>query len=310
MQIGLMMRSSQHKAPGCGRTVRWSELRELARLAEDIGVDTLFVADHLVFRPAPGLTIPNGRASGVWEGWTLLTALSQVTQRVRLGPFVACTTFRNPALLAEMADTLDEVSNGRLILGLGAGWHEPEHAAFGYSFEPRVSRFEEALQIIVPLLHEGHVDFEGRFYQARECELLPRGPRAGGPPIWIGARRPRMMALAARYADAYNTDMLQDPADLDGVRAGFKILDDACRSVDRDPSTMLRTSGAFVALEGAANDPAGLPSGYVSGSTGEVVDWFRRLRATGVEHATIWLSPWNARGLEQLAPIVEAVHRL
>ena len=128
------------------------------------------------------------------------------TSRIELGPFVACNSFRNPALLAKMAVTLDEVSDGRLVLGIGAGWHEPEYHAFGYPYDHRVGRFEEALQIIAPLLREGRVDFEGRYCQARDCEIAPRGTPAGWPPILIGAQRPRMMRLAARFADIYDTD--------------------------------------------------------------------------------------------------------
>ena len=119
---------------------------------------------------------------------------------------MACTGFRNPAILAKMADTLDEVSDGRVVLGLGAGWHEPEYDAFGIPYDHRVGRFEEALAIIVPLLREGRVDFQGQYYQARDCVLAPRGPRRRGPPILIGAQRPRMLALAARYADLYDAD--------------------------------------------------------------------------------------------------------
>jgi alkanesulfonate monooxygenase SsuD/methylene tetrahydromethanopterin reductase-like flavin-dependent oxidoreductase (luciferase family) len=114
-----------------------------------------------------------------------------VTERVELAPLVTCTGYRNPALLAKIADTVDEISGGRLILALGAGWHEPEYRAFGFPYDHRVGRFEEALAIIVPLLREGRVDFQGQYYQVRDCVLEPRGPRAGGPPILIGAQRPR-----------------------------------------------------------------------------------------------------------------------
>jgi probable F420-dependent oxidoreductase len=307
MQIGLVMRNGGQPAPGAGRTVRWAELRELARVAEEVGIDTLFVPDHLIFRRSETVRLPEGESRGVWEVWTILSALAVVTSRVTLGPFVACTGFRNPALLAKMADTLDEVSGGRLILGLGAGWHEPEHAAFGYPFDHRVSRFEEALGIIVPLLREGRVDFQGKYYQARECELRPRGPRPTGPPIWIGATRPRMLGLVARYADAYNTDMLPDPAAPDAVKGPFEVLDAACREVGRDPATIVRTAGCFLALEGAEHDPAGFPSGYLSGSTEQVVERLRALREAGVEHMTFWLSPWTTKGVEQLGRIAEAV---
>src|SRR5215216_3659600 len=199
LQLGLELRNGELRWPGGGRTVGWSELREMAIIAEAVGFDTLFVADHLLFRNSPPLVMPEGESRGVWEAWTLLSPLAEATSRVALGPFVACTSFRNPALLARMADTLDEVSGGRLILGLGAGWHQPEFDAFGYPFDHRASRFAEAIQIIVPLLREGRVDFRGQYYRADDCELRPRGPRPNGPPIWIGAWGSRMMGLVARY---------------------------------------------------------------------------------------------------------------
>jgi alkanesulfonate monooxygenase SsuD/methylene tetrahydromethanopterin reductase-like flavin-dependent oxidoreductase (luciferase family) len=307
MQIGLMLRSAEHNA---GRVIRWAELRDLAQAAERVGVDSLWVPDHLLFRTSGEIVVPGGGTSGIWEGWTLITALSQATERATIGPFVACTSFRNPALLAKMADTLDEVSAGRLILGLGAGWHEPEYQAFDYPFDRRVSRFEEALQIIVPLLREGHVDFEGRFYRARDAELRPRGPRPHGPPIWIGARKPRMMRLAARYADAFNTDQLLEPTNLDVPRAMFAELDQAARAVGRDPAAIRRTSGCFVALEGAEAEPGGVPPGALRGSTDTIVEWLHRLRATGVDHCTFWLLPWTVAGVEQLGRIVEAAHTM
>ena len=304
LQLGLMMRNGQNQPAGAGRVVRWTELRELAKLAEEIGIDTLFVPDHLIFRNAPPIVVPEGESRGVWEAWTLLTALAAVTTRVTLGPFVACTAFRSPALLAKMADTLDEVSDGRLILGLGAGWHPPEFDAFGYPFDHLAGRFDEALQIILPLLREGHVDFAGQYYQARECELLPRGPRPHGPPIWIGAKGPRMMRLVARHADAYNTVTHATPASL---AEPFGRLDDACREVGRDPSTIKRTAGCFVMLPGAEDDAPGLPDQSIRGTTEEVADQLRAFHAAGVEHMTCFLGPWNARGLEAFGRVIQAL---
>src|SRR5688500_11103907 len=159
----------------------WHELRAFAQRVEAIGFDSLWVPDHLLWREEGEA----GRTIGVWEGWSILAALAAVTERIELGTLVLCTAFRNPALLAKMADTVDEISGGRLILGVGAGYHEPEFRAFGYSFERRIDRFAEALQIIHPLLRTGSVDFRGRWYTAEECELRPRGPRPNGPPLMI-----------------------------------------------------------------------------------------------------------------------------
>jgi alkanesulfonate monooxygenase SsuD/methylene tetrahydromethanopterin reductase-like flavin-dependent oxidoreductase (luciferase family) len=230
-----------------------------------------------------------------------------VTSRVTIGPFVACTGFRNPALLAKMADTLDEVSGGRLILGLGAGWHEPEYTAFGYPFDHLAGRFEEALQIIVPLLREGHVDFRGRYYEARECELRPRGPRPTGPPIWIGAAKPRMLRLVARYADAYNTVWHAGPDELAGP---FGELDAACREVGRDPRTVARTAGCFVTLPGSEHLASAPPGRAVTGTPAEIAARLHAFAVAGARHMTIILDPWDARGIERFGSVIEALRKL
>ena len=185
LKVGILLPEGEGRMSGA--TATWGDLVSLARLAEDVGIDSLWIPDHLLYRT-------EGETSrGTAESCTLLAALAAVTNRIELGSFVTCTSFRNPALLAKIADTIDEISDGRLILGLGAGWHEPEYLAYGYPFDHRVSRFEEALVIISGLLRDGHIDFEGQYYQARDCELRPRGPRPNGPPIMIGTTGKRML---------------------------------------------------------------------------------------------------------------------
>ena len=184
---------------------RWPELARLATLAEAVGFDAVFVPDHLIIGPVALLGHSRGRVARDLGGL-------DAPRRARRGD-PACRDrgvrhrrgLPQPALLAKMAVTVDEVSGGRLILGLGCGSHPPEYTAFGYPYDHRVDRFEEVLQILVPLLREGRVDFVGRYHTARACELLPRGPRPGGPPIWIAAYQPRMMRLAARWGDAFVT---------------------------------------------------------------------------------------------------------
>ncbi len=162
-----------------GQTTRWTDIHAMAKMVEEVGFDSLWLPDHLLVQTAD-------ESVGVWECTSILSALAATTTRVELGTLVACNTFRNPALLAKMADTIDEISGGRFTLGIGAGHMDPEYHAFGYPVDHRYSRFEEAIQIIHGLLREGCIDFEGTFYQARDCELLPRGPRPMGPPIMIG----------------------------------------------------------------------------------------------------------------------------
>jgi alkanesulfonate monooxygenase SsuD/methylene tetrahydromethanopterin reductase-like flavin-dependent oxidoreductase (luciferase family) len=251
MKLGLMLPIGVG-ALGDGRPVPWTELREIARLAEAVGFDTLLAPDHLLFRRSPpgnvpAVDMPEGKSRGIWEAWSILCATAEATRRVNLGPFVACTAFRNPALLAKMAMTLDEISGGRVVLGLGAGWHQPEFEAFGYPFDHRVSRFEEALQIITGLFREGRVDFAGQYYQARDCEIVPRGPRPQGPPIFIGAQGPRMLRLAARYADSFDADFHLAPGP---VAERIEALRGVCAEVGRDPSTMSWMAGTRVALTG------------------------------------------------------------
>src|SRR5437763_8270703 len=222
-----------------GSTASWADLFAFAERAEALGFDSLWVPDHL-------LLTWQEQTHGIWECWSLLAALAAVTSRVALGPLVTCTAFRSPALLAKMADTVDEISGGRLIVGLGAGWNGPEDRAFGLPSDHRVDRFEEALQIIVPLLRTGHVDFEGRYYQARNCELQPRGPRPGGPPILIGAKGPRMLRLAATYADLWNAEgPLRRPEEIIPLRASG---DAACGEVGRNPATLGRSASVAINL--------------------------------------------------------------
>jgi alkanesulfonate monooxygenase SsuD/methylene tetrahydromethanopterin reductase-like flavin-dependent oxidoreductase (luciferase family) len=326
MAVGLMLPLGMG-ALGDGDKVPWATIYEMAGLAEAAGVESLVVPDHLLFRRSPpgnnpALDMPEGRSRGIWEAWTILSAVAAITRRVSLSPYVACTAFRNPALLAKMAETLDEISGGRLVLGLGAGWHEPEFDAFGFPFDHRVSRFEEALQIIVPLLREGRVDFQGRYYQARQCELLPRGPRATGPPIFIGAQGPRMLRLVARYADRFDADFHLNP---DGVVGRFQALDGACAEIGRDPKTIVRSAATRLAVandgdgatagtaqvgprrDGIAEfDLAGVRFGGRQDTPEALAMYLRGFESAGVEHLTCTiLDPVGPRGIERFAQVLE-----
>ena len=267
----------------------------MARRAEAAGFDSVWLYDHLLYRT-------NGRATlGIWECWTVLSALAEATQRVELSTLVACNSFRNPAMLAKMAITLDEVSNGRFVLGLGAGWNKAEHDAFGMPFDHLVGRFEEALQIIRPLLKEGRADFEGTYCRAANCEIAPRGPRAGGPPLMVGSFGPRMLRLTAQYADMWNTAYLHRPASLNTPRAQ---LEAACADVGRDPATLDVT--ALVALD--YPDLGDLPQvaeKYLTGSEEAVVAALHEYARMGVTHLMFHVEPYGAEALSRLAASVE-----
>ena len=292
MQIGVMMPIGEDDERHA--TLSYAEIRELALRTEAAGFDSVWIYDHLLFRSTGAPT------AGVWEAWTILTALAEATQRVTLGALVMCTSFRNPAVLAKMAATLDDVSGGRLILGLGAGWHQPEYDAFGLPFDHRVDRFEEALQIIVPLLREGRVDFQGRYYAAPDCEIRPRGPRPHGPPILIGSARPRMLRLTARYADSWNTCWLGQPSALDSRRDALLA---ACADEARDPATLDITVGVSVAAPATGGDASTVenPEKVLGGSASEVAMGLLGYEQAGVSHIICSLDRADAESVSWLA---------
>jgi probable F420-dependent oxidoreductase len=300
-KIGLFV--PHFEQPWSGNAIRWQELAAMAQRAEEVGFDSFWLPDHLLFH------FPNVHRQGAWDAWSLLAALAATTRRMEIAPLVACSSFRNPALIAKMADTIDEISGGRFILGLGAGWHKPEYDAFGFPHDHRVSRFEEALQIIVPLLRQGHVDFEGQYYTARDCELRPRGPRPEGPPLLIGGSGPRIMRLSATYAEAWNADRQNDLAQVHALNAR---LDAACAEVGRDPATLDRVIGIQADLLNESRE-ATQPRQFtmapwpLTGTPEELAAQIRAYAAARVTHMMIWIDPVSIAGIEAFAPVLAAL---
>jgi alkanesulfonate monooxygenase SsuD/methylene tetrahydromethanopterin reductase-like flavin-dependent oxidoreductase (luciferase family) len=222
----------------------------------------------------------------------LLSALAEATTRIELGTLVMCTAFRNPALLAKMADAVAEVSAGRLILGLGAGWHEPEFSTFGYPFDHLASRFEDALRIITPMVRGDVVDYQGAYERAVNCVSRPRGPRPNGPPILIGASRPRMLRLTAELADAWNTCWLGRAAELPQKVAELHA---ACSDVGRDPDTLDVTVGQIVALPEPTQDRDESDSAarFAFTSAEDVAEQWRAFEEQGVAHLIVWPQPYD-----------------
>lgn len=267
----------------------------MALQMEQASLDSVWVYDHLLYR------WPGKPTDGIWESWTMLSALAAATERVELGTLVACTQFRNPALLAKMAVTLDEVSGGRFILGVGAGWHEPEFDAFGVPFDHRVSRFEEALQIIGPLLRTGKVDFRGRFYAAQNCELIPPAPRPDGVPLLVAGHGPRMLSLVARHADAWNSAWHATPAEAEASLAPFRR---ACDEAGRDPSSIALTVSVPVSYPDLG--VAGGRRKYLSGSAEQVADALHGFARLGAQHVMVEFWPYTSAALERFARAVES----
>lgn len=281
-----------------GQVTRYADTRAFALQAEEAGFDSVWIFDHMLYR------FPEKPTQGPWEAWTVLSALAEATTRVELGTLVVCTPLRNPAVLAKMAVTLDEVSDGRLILGLGTGWHRPEFDAFGIPFDHRVDRFEEALRIIVPLLREGKVSFQGKHYSAVDCEILPSGPRPSGPPILIAASGPRMLRLTARYADSWNTAWYGQPDALGEARAG---LEAACSLEGRAPSTLEVTVGVNVDYSGGTAEGARRPP--LSGVPEEIAAALRGYAAAGVGQVICSLEPASTGSLARLSEALTEYHR-
>jgi alkanesulfonate monooxygenase SsuD/methylene tetrahydromethanopterin reductase-like flavin-dependent oxidoreductase (luciferase family) len=300
LKVGLQL-------PEVERVVRWPELREMARTAEAIGLDSVWVGEHLLYRYA------DRPPDGPWEAWTTMAALAAVTERLEIGPLVACTAFHNPAILAKQAAALDEISAGRLILGLGAGWNEAEFRAFGIPFDQRVGRFEEAFTIIRELLREGRTDFRGRFHEAPDCELLPPPARPGGPPLMVGSIGQRMLRLTLPHVDAWNAWYAWFGNSPDGYRPLRDQVDAACRAVGRDPVEVERTVALLVAFAGA--------SGRLMGDTGqeqvqpipsepeELAAALRAFAGEGIAHVQLVLDPITVESVAALAPALELLDR-
>jgi alkanesulfonate monooxygenase SsuD/methylene tetrahydromethanopterin reductase-like flavin-dependent oxidoreductase (luciferase family) len=288
--------------PEIERRVRWPEMADMIRTAEAVGFDSIWFGDHFLYR------MENGRADGPWDAWSLLAAAAAITSRVEIGPFVTPVGFYNPAVLAKKAATVDEISGGRLILGLGAGWYEPEFRSYGVPFDHRISRFEEAFTIIRTLLQEGAVDFEGTYYSARDCELVPRS-RQGGPPIMIGSVGERMLQITLPFVRAWNvwySDTGNSPA---GVPALLERVGRVCAQVGRDPASVDATMAVLVRLEGGHGRRMGEYTDQVSapleGAPEEVAREIRAYAAAGVSHVQLVLDPITTESIEALGPALE-----
>jgi probable F420-dependent oxidoreductase len=312
LKIGALLPDTEHQMNG--GSARWSDLAAMARVAEDVGFDSIWVTDHLLHRSESkaqtGPIAVGGdirELEGPWECWSMVAALAALTTRVEVGALVISVGFRNPALLAKMADTVDEISNGRLVLGLGAGWNKPEFDAFGYPFDHRVDRFEEAATIIAGLLRTGHIDFEGTYYQARDCELRPRGPRPEGPPILFGTTGERMLSLTAKLADGWNTWFSQTNNDLGNLKALLKRVDAACEAVSRDPTSLSRSSA--VKVEIGPHAPSAMSAPPIRGSHEELASQLRDYAAAGLAHVQLWIEPNTPTGIEAFGPVLALLDR-
>jgi len=286
--------------PEVERHVAWSEYLAMARAAEEVGFDSIWVGDHLLYRG-------DGREErGPWDAWTLLAALAAATERVRLGPLVACTAFAPAGLLARKAAAVQEVSGGRLVLGLGAGWNETEFRAFGVPFDHRASRFEESFEIIRRLLAGERVTFEGRFERVHDAVLLPRP--VPPPPLMIGSTGERVLRHALAHADAWNIWYDWFGNTPGGFARENERVSRLVREAGREPSAVLRSATVFVTLRHGERDrPHTDDAPPLAGSPVSIARGLEALAEAGVEEAILVVSPITEPAIRALGDTLAAL---
>jgi alkanesulfonate monooxygenase SsuD/methylene tetrahydromethanopterin reductase-like flavin-dependent oxidoreductase (luciferase family) len=275
--------------------VPFPELIRMAQTAEAVGFDSIWLGDHLLYDLEIG-------PRGPWEVWTSLAALAASTERVLMGPLVASAGFHEPTMLAKQAATVDGISGGRLILGLGSGWNQREYRAFGFPYDRRVSRFAEAFTIIRTLLAEGEIDFTGEFYRADHCVLHPRAARPGGPPLMVGSTRPRMLSITLPFVDAWNVWW----SDYGNTPAGFSELkakvDDQALQHGREAGSVSATCAVFIQLPGGGGRQmggyGGSPVEPVRGTPAEVAEQLSAFADAGAAHIQLVVDPITRDSIE------------
>jgi alkanesulfonate monooxygenase SsuD/methylene tetrahydromethanopterin reductase-like flavin-dependent oxidoreductase (luciferase family) len=287
--------------PEVERFVPWPEYLDLARRAESAGYDSIWVGDHLVY------DLPDGSTRGPYEAWTTLAAIAAATERVEIGPLVASTGFHAPAMLAKQAATVDAISQGRLILGLGAGWNRGEFDAFGFPYDRRVSRFEEALAIIAPLLREGRTTFHGQFYDVDDCVLDPRPVREGGPPIMLGSNSPRMLSIGLPVVDSWNVwwSIYDNSVEkFAQVKAEVDAVIPEGRTVDATAAVLVTLPGGRGRLMGETYDAS-----VTTVTPDDLGQHIRGLAAAGAMHLQLVLDPIAAESIDTIGAVLADLDR-
>jgi probable F420-dependent oxidoreductase len=285
--------------PEVERFVPWPEYLDLARRVEAAGYDSIWVGDHLLY------DLPDGSTRGPYEAWTTLAAIAAVTERVEIGPLVASTSFHAPAMLAKQAATVDAISGGRLIVGLGAGWNRREYDAFGFPYDRRVSRFEEALAIIAPLLREGRTTFHGTYYDVDDCVLDPRPIRPGGPPIMLGSNSPRMLSIGLPLADSWNVWWSVYDNSVERFAEVAEGVDAAMpegRRVEATAAVLVTLPGGRGRLMGDAYD-----ADVTTVTPDALGDHVRGMAEAGATHLQLVLDPITAESIDVVGEVLADV---
>jgi probable F420-dependent oxidoreductase len=286
--------------PEVEREVRWPEYAAMARAAEEVGFDSIWLGDHLLYRD-------DGRPErGPWDSWTMLAGLAAMTDRVALGPLVACTAFHPPAVLAKMAATVDELSGGRLALGLGAGWNEAEFRGFGLPFDHRASRFEEAFEIIRRLVAGERVTLHGRFHSVEDAVLLPRAARR--PPLMVGSTGERVLRATLPHVDVWNTwyDLYGNtPEGFASLNARVSTI---AEEIGRSPGEIERSACVLVAPD-AAERPDRWDAPPLTGSMERIAAGLGELAEAGADEAILVVTPITERSIRALGEALTLLDR-
>jgi alkanesulfonate monooxygenase SsuD/methylene tetrahydromethanopterin reductase-like flavin-dependent oxidoreductase (luciferase family) len=308
MRLGLI--NQLHGRPdGTTPAPSWKSISERAAAAEAAGFDMFVFEDALLYRG-------EAATEGVWESVVIAAAVAATTSRINLGQSVVNSPYRAPAMTAKIAETIDEISGGRFVLGIGAGnTPDSDYEAFGIPTDKRFSRFAEAIQIIHGLLKNGEIDFEGEFYSVKQAELVLRGPRQNGPPINIAAGGPKMLQLAARYGDAWNWWGWDETLEQIRVRLRplIDLLEQACEAEERDPSTLVRTFDLYTVVPEGFSNRIGGAEGLqveqpVTGTSEVIAEYILSLGELGLEEVRCDVWPKETAAVEAMGPIVDIVH--
>ena len=289
MEVGVQL-------PEVERDVRWPEYLALARAAEEIGLDSIWLGDHLLYRG-------DGREErGPWEAWTLLAALAAVTEHIRLGPLVACASFHPPGLLAKMAATIDEISAGRFVLGLGAGWNETEYRAFGLPYDHRMTRFEESFEIVRRLVAGERATLRGRFWHAVDAVLLP--PPARRVPLMVGAVGPRMLEITLPHVEAWNCWYSWYGNTVEGFAELNEGIDAAAARAGRSPAAIARSACVLVELDPTAVSRPGSDENIRPVRPEALPEHLAALAAAGADEAILVLRPIDEPSLRAVGALL------
>jgi probable F420-dependent oxidoreductase len=286
--------------PEVEREVRWPEYLAMVRTAEAVGFDSIWVGDHYLYRN-------DGRPErGPWESWTMLAALAAVTERVRLGPLVACLNFHEPAVLAKIAATVDEISGGRLVFAMGAGWNRTEFDAFGIPYDHRASRFEESFEIVRRLLAGERVTFEGSWHRVDDAVLLP--PPATTSTLMVGSTGRRVLAATLPFVDAWNTWFDWYGNTPEGFERSVASIDAACQRAGRDPATLERSACVLVRLDDATAERPDEPGiSALRGSAAEIAAGLRAMGEAGADEVIVVCDPITEASIRTLGDALVAL---